>query len=238
MPTSTAARPICTKAPEAPATLLHRAEALARGGWEINGATGLYLDRTPTGWGVFAAKPFGAGEHILTFSGPELTLSETLALGAWSMYPVQIGADQFVDCAPPGAFMNHSCDPNAGIRDSVRLVARRLIRPGEQIMMDYSTCMSGDPEAGMPCRCGSESCRRVIGNFEDLSEPVQRAYLENADVAEFIVRILKANLASTSSAQVADVAQALAAEPFHAPADGSSLSGIHSARFRETTRVG
>lgn len=70
--------------------------------WLINGVSGLYLDRSQTGWGLFAGKRFSQGEPILNFSGPELSLQETLSLGAWSMYPVQIGLDRYVDCGPPG----------------------------------------------------------------------------------------------------------------------------------------
>jgi hypothetical protein len=102
------------------------------------------------------------------------------------MYPLQIGIDRFIDCGPPGAFLNHSCDANCGIRDTVRLVARRPIARGEQITMDYSTSMTVDPEAGMPCRCGSPHCRAVIANFEDLPRPIQNAYLSEGIVSEFI----------------------------------------------------
>lgn len=70
--------------------------------WLINGVSGLYLDRTETGWGLFAGKRFAAGEPVLNFTGPVLSLRETLSLGAWSMYPVQIGPDRYVDCAAPG----------------------------------------------------------------------------------------------------------------------------------------
>lgn len=155
-------------------------------GWVINGVTGLYLDRTATGWGLFAAKPLASGEHILRFTGPVLSLAETLALGAWSMYPVQVGPDRFVECDSPGAFLNHSCDPNCAIRDTVALVAHRDIVPGEQITMDYSTCMSGDPEAGMACLCGATNCRGVIGNFEDLPSSLQLKYLQLQMVSDFI----------------------------------------------------
>lgn len=154
--------------------------------WVINGVAGLYLDRTPTGWGLFAAKPYTNGEHVLTFTGPVLSLAETLGLGAWSMYPVQTGINCYVDCGPPGAFLNHSCRPNCVVRNLVNLVASVPIAQGDQITMDYSTTMSGDPEAGMPCLCGAPNCRSVISNFEDLPGSLREKYLRFQMVSEFI----------------------------------------------------
>lgn len=154
--------------------------------WVINGETGLYLDRTQVGWGVFAAKSFAAGEHILTFAGPEISLRQTLELGRWSMYPIQIGEDRYIDCRPPAAFLNHSCEPNGAVKDTVRLVAGRAIQPGEEITMDYSTTMSGDCETGMTCLCGSPRCRKVITNFEDLPVGVREDYLKRRIVSGFI----------------------------------------------------
>jgi uncharacterized protein len=122
----------------------------------------------------------------LDFSGPELSLSETLTLGAWSMYPVQIGPDRYVDCGPPGAFINHSCDPNTAIAGRTQLVTIREIAVGEELTMDYSCSMSGDPEGDMPCRCRSTCCRGKITNFEDLPASLREELLMRKIVADFI----------------------------------------------------
>ena len=45
-------------------------EASSKTGWVINGVTGLYLDRTSTGWGLFAAKSFACGEQVLRLRRP------------------------------------------------------------------------------------------------------------------------------------------------------------------------
>lgn len=153
--------------------------------WAINGEMGLYIGRTNVGWGAFASREFAEGEHVLTFTGPILTLQQTQELGHWGFYAVQTGENQYVDCLPPGAFCNHSCDPNCGIRNSIRLVALRPIARGEEILMDYSACMFGDPET-MACNCGNEQCRGVIGNFEDLPLPLQNSYISRKIVSDFI----------------------------------------------------
>lgn len=48
-------------------------------------------------------------------------------------------------------FANHSCKPNASLRQGVVMVARRRIRAGEQITMDYRK-MDVVPE-GIECWC-------------------------------------------------------------------------------------
>lgn len=68
-----------------------------------------------------------------------------------------------IDAAVGGdatAFINHSCAPNAFMREvpgsQVMFFALRDIEAGEEITMDYR-----DPEHPPPggCRCGAEKCR-------------------------------------------------------------------------------
>lgn len=61
---------------------------------------------------------------------------------------------------------NHSCDPNAGIKGQILLVARRKIRAGEEICFDYETAEIGKSD-GTPfyCNCGSKSCRKKINGL-------------------------------------------------------------------------
>lgn len=73
--------------------------------------------------------------------------------------------------------VNHSCDPNAGLRfttSSVALVAIRDIFCGDEISWDYSTaCVR--PDWRMLCQCGSAQCRRIIGDFGTL-DPQRQEY--------------------------------------------------------------
>jgi SET domain-containing protein len=56
------------------------------------------------------------------------------------------------------AYINHSCDPNAFIRivpgQKVAVFARRDIRPGEELTIDYR-----DPDHPEVCHCGASNCR-------------------------------------------------------------------------------
>jgi hypothetical protein len=138
------------------------------------------------GRGLFAAQPFEPGQPILVFTGPVLDHDQVLALGEDQAYTLQIGPDQYLDTMPPGRYINHSCDPNAGIADDRMLIAIRPIAAGEEIQFDYSTTMSEDHWT-MECRCGEPFCRRVILDFHHLPPIIQNRYLQLGIVQRFIV---------------------------------------------------
>lgn len=137
------------------------------------------------GRGVFAARHFQPGQRILTFEGSVLTAPEVLALGPDRAYALPIGTGEFLDLMPPGRYLNHSCDPNAGIVDGRVLIALRAIVPGEEIRFDYSTTMRGDHWT-MECRCGEYLCRRVVLDFHHLPPITQNRYLQLGIVQPFV----------------------------------------------------
>ena len=138
------------------------------------------------GRGVFAAQYFQPGQPILTFGGPVLTTPEMLALGPDRAYALQVGPGEFLDLTPPGRYLNHSCDPSAGLLDDRVLIALRPIVPGEEIRFDYSTAMREDHWT-MECRCGEYLCRRVVLDFHHLPPITQNRYLQLGIVQRFIV---------------------------------------------------
>ena len=67
-------------------------------------------------------------------------------------------------------FINHSCEPNAGLDGQVAIVALARILPGEEVTIDYAMC-DGSPYDEFDCGCGFSLCRgRVTG--EDWRDPV------------------------------------------------------------------
>ena len=70
--------------------------------------------------------------------------------------------------------INHSCDPNAWL-DGLNLTARRNIRAGEQITMDYATFCNDSLEQ-FNCNCGSPDCRGVIRGT-DYQRPLLARYV-------------------------------------------------------------
>lgn len=57
-------------------------------------------------------------------------------------------------------FMNHSCNPNVGIKGQIILVARRNILPGEEVCFDYETTETN--QESFLCNCGEKNCRKKI----------------------------------------------------------------------------
>ncbi len=73
--------------------------------------------------------------------------------------------------------LNHSCEPNCGIKNLFEVVAMRTIQPGEEVTFDYGMICNSDwenPEG--KCLCGSPSCRGKILPYRDLSQSVKDGY--------------------------------------------------------------
>lgn len=140
------------------------------------------------GYGIFAGRVFQENERIFTLVGNVMTLQEVLAQGELEANAYQIDKETYIyPTQDAGRFINHSCNPNAGLREDREMIALRRIDIGEEICFDYSTCMS-EKLWTMSCRCGSPECRGLIGDFHDLPEAIQRRYLQRGVVQRFIVR--------------------------------------------------
>jgi hypothetical protein len=145
-----------------------------------------FLDHCTFGLGVFARHAIGAGELILPISGPIIDFAETKRRGPKECMAIQIGPNRYFDTRPPAVFVNHSCDPNAGIKQDRFLVALRNIRAGEEICFDYSTTME-EQSFTMECGCGSPLCRKVIRDFSTLPAATRARYIAQGIVMRFIV---------------------------------------------------
>jgi hypothetical protein len=140
------------------------------------------------GLGVFASRDLAPGEIILAIEGPIIDFAETKRRGPRECMAIQIGPDRYIDTQPPGVFVNHSCEPNAGIRQNQNLVALRKIRQRQEIRYDYSTTMEEDSFA-MQCLCGAPTCREWVRDFSTLPQPLRERYLAQGLVMDFIQKM-------------------------------------------------
>jgi hypothetical protein len=153
----------------------------------------LYCATSNLGLELFAGRPFKRGEIILIFKGNIIGFAEAVAKGDRECWPLQIGYGKYIDLEKPGCLANHSCEPNAGIRDDgstthVCLIALQDIFPNDEIRYDYSTTMDEDSFT-MQCNCGSKNCRGVVEDFKRLPLDVQNHYLQDGLVMKFIAKI-------------------------------------------------
>lgn len=125
------------------------------------------------GVGVFATLSFRPREVVLVgVIEAELDYNDAHAS--------QIGWDRFVRHGGLIPAVNHSCDPNCGIRlnesGAHDLVARRPIAAGQEITYDYA--MRNYTIAHFParCQCETDRCRGRITGWKDLPPDRQAAY--------------------------------------------------------------
>ncbi|HEV7921953.1 MAG TPA: SET domain-containing protein [Thermoanaerobaculia bacterium] len=145
----------------------------------------VYIAPSKFGQGVFAMRTIPAGESILILAGPTITFDDAVAKGVQESYALQIGPATYIDTVAPGCYVNHSCDPNAGIVDGFELMALREIAEGAEILYDYSTTMQEDHWT-MVCRCGTRACRRLVTDFALLPLALRQQYLRAGIVQPYI----------------------------------------------------
>jgi uncharacterized protein len=136
----------------------------------------IYVKNTPDkGLGVYAARDIRKDEIISEFTGPRITIEN---LGEFPPEVVDhlfnVGTNEYLVTREPEVRTNHSCDPNAGIRNEALLLAMRDIPQDEEITFDYSMIMADDWE--MDCLCGSPLCRKRIGRYQDLPPAIKDKY--------------------------------------------------------------
>jgi uncharacterized protein len=142
-------------------------------------------DTERCGRGVFATEPIRAGTLIHILSGERMPAVRCNALVregvVWNDDPLQIRHHEFFVLDSFSHCFNHSCDPNAGLREESSLFALCDISPDEEIRYDYSTCVPTNvpiAEWVMRCSCGSRNCRELIGHVLTLSADRIVFYLE------------------------------------------------------------
>jgi SET domain-containing protein len=105
------------------------------------------IARSRTGLGLYATKPIRKREYIVTYRGRLLRNAEADRLEArGSRYMFEINSRWTIDGSSRwnvARYVNHSCRPNAEAIErrgpKIVYVARRRIKPDEEITVDYGT---------------------------------------------------------------------------------------------------
>ena len=142
----------------------------------------LRLAAAGKGDGVLATRPFVAGETVMVgfLIGP-LTGNDSHA--------TQVGPDRWARHGGLGPKVNHSCEPNCGVRlndgQAFDFVARRPIRAGEELTFDYAMRNFTIDHFPAVCLCGAPRCRGSVTGWKDL--PAAR----KADYGELVAPYLR-----------------------------------------------
>lgn len=136
----------------------------------------VYLKNTRRyGRGVFALRKIRKGEVVGEFDGPIYDEYFEPWTRELQTHVIQFAKEKWRDSSGLARYMNHSCEPNCGIRGLFKVVAMRTIQKDEQITWDYEMTEKSDWWR-MKCRCGTESCRKIIGTFKALPTRIRRKY--------------------------------------------------------------
>jgi hypothetical protein len=156
---------------------------------------GIEVRRTRNGEGLFTTRPYRVDQRIIRIAGKLVAAPiVTRRGGAFADNCFRFGPETYLDPGDEaGAYLNHSCEPNACVRKSnnrLFLAAIEPIRLNHEIVIDYSTILGDDDIWTMRCNCGSRRCRKVIRRFGSLPAPLKDRYAEKGAVPGYILETL------------------------------------------------
>jgi len=134
------------------------------------------------GRGLFALADI-AKDEIVAIKGGHVVDRKTLRekitplLGA---VEIQIDDDLFIAPATREErevsmlYLNHSCDPNLGVRGEITFLAMRDISAGEEFTHDWA--MTDDDNYSVECNCGAANCRKVLTGKDWQRSHLQKRY--------------------------------------------------------------
>ena len=120
-----------------------------------------------SGNGIFSLEPIREGELVAVFGGVVYEWDAFIHLPERERsLCIQVEDRHFLVPRPigEGDYVNHSCNPNAGLSGQIGLVAMRDIKIDEEVCFDYA--MSDTmPYDEFECGCGQPTCRgKITGN--------------------------------------------------------------------------
>ncbi len=135
-------------------------------------------------YGMYALENIKAGEVVVAHEEkPHVLVSEKHVRKNWNAeqqrwfaeYAYPLTDEVFVSWSPDPEHwkpINHSCDPSAWL-EGMDLVARRKIKAGEEITIDYATFYNKRMD-DFVCHCGARDCRGIIRGTDYREDFVER----------------------------------------------------------------
>ena len=131
--------------------------------------------------GMFANQQIVKGEVVFIKGGHILKRKELFSSGVINSYhPLDdvylLGATNLEEEDEIKLYINHSCNPNCGIRGEITFVAMRDINVDEELTIDYAFLDNED--YSFACTCGEPTCRSVVTGRDWLRKDIQAKYYD------------------------------------------------------------
>jgi uncharacterized protein len=130
------------------------------------------LETSNKGFGVFANRNFFIGEVVVYGKAIEILEGRT-------NHSFQIDDNTHVQLDKISRTINHSCEPNTGVRNNAfqayDFIALRSIKRGEEITWDYETT-EYISIAVENCLCCSKNCRKLLRGFKYRANELIKTY--------------------------------------------------------------
>jgi uncharacterized protein len=131
------------------------------------------------GYGIFARESIQKGELLVVWGGDIVTRDVLMQLSpAIKRYSIQVEENLYqipTREKESTYYVNHSCNPNAGLSGQIALVALRDIVVDEEMCFDYAMC-DGSQYDEFECHCGSPLCRRHVTEQDWRRLDLQKRY--------------------------------------------------------------
>lgn len=128
------------------------------------------------GRGVFATAPIKKDELIATFDGTIYGDDHEDWNDDIFNRAIQFEKLKWRDSRGIARVLNHSCEANCGIKNLFDIVAMRDIAVGEELAWDYEMTENNKFGWQMVCECGTPSCRKVIGRYDNMPQETRERY--------------------------------------------------------------
>ena len=151
------------------------------------------------GVGVLAGAPIARGEKLMEFGGlpirgkdveTELYRERSVWIVDDDLFLALLKSDPLPSLDEN---LNHSCDANSWLDDTVTLAARRNIEAGEEITLDQGTWNFDEDEYVWDqehCSCGSAHCRKTLTKSDWKLPELQERYAGHFH--PFVQRLIEA----------------------------------------------
>lgn len=129
------------------------------------------------GKGVILDRDVKKDETIFVFLGQEITVTS----GDWFHRPcsLQVGYAKWLmpSSGSAGRYLNHSCNPTAGVHGKNKIVAMRNLKKGEEVAIDYALSETY-PLWHMRCHCKAKNCRKVVKPYQDMPSQRKKKFIK------------------------------------------------------------